>query len=52
MVQECADLLGDAITRHTEDWHMLQRIFVADLDDRDDRDDRRRPEPSTSAVTS
>jgi KDO2-lipid IV(A) lauroyltransferase len=49
MVQKCADLLGDAITRHTEDWHMLQRIFVADLAD---RDDGRRPEASTSAVTS
>jgi phosphatidylinositol dimannoside acyltransferase len=48
MVQACADLLGDAITRHTEDWHMLQRIFVADLEDRDDR----RREPTTSTVTS
>ncbi len=45
MVQACADLLGDAIVRHTEDWHMLQRIFVDDLDD------RTAPEPSTSAVT-
>ena len=45
MVQACADLLGDAITRHTEDWHMLQRIFVDDLDDRgpDDPPSRRRP---------
>ena len=42
----CADLLGEAIVRHTEDWHMLQRIFVDDLDD------RAAPEPSTSAVTS
>jgi phosphatidylinositol dimannoside acyltransferase len=48
MVQACADLLGDAITRHTEDWHMLQRIFVADLGDRDDH----RREPTRSAVTS
>jgi KDO2-lipid IV(A) lauroyltransferase len=46
MVQACADLLGEAIVRHTEDWHMLQRIFVDDLDD------RRAPEPSASAVTS
>jgi KDO2-lipid IV(A) lauroyltransferase len=46
MVQACADLLGEAIVRHTEDWHMLQRIFVDDLDD------RRTPEPSASAVTS
>ncbi len=46
MVQACADLLGEAILRHTEDWHMLQRIFVDDLDD------RRAPEPSASAVSS
>jgi KDO2-lipid IV(A) lauroyltransferase len=46
MVQACADLLGEAIVRHTEDWHMLQRIFVDDLDD------RHAPEPSASAVTS
>ena len=31
MVQSCADLLGDTITRRTEDWHMLQRVFVDDL---------------------
>ena len=30
-----------AIARHPEDWHMLQRIFVDDLDDRAGRDDRR-----------
>jgi KDO2-lipid IV(A) lauroyltransferase len=52
MVQVCADLLGDAITRHTEDWHMLQRIFVADLVDRAGPEDPRRPEASTSAVSS
>lgn len=33
MVQSCADIIGDGITRHTEDWHMLQRIFVEDLTD-------------------
>jgi KDO2-lipid IV(A) lauroyltransferase len=46
MVQGCADILGDAIVRHTEDWHMLQRIFVEDLEE------TRRPPASTSAVTS
>ena len=46
MVQACADILGEAIVRHTEDWHMLQRIFVDDLEDRG------APEPSTSAATS
>jgi lauroyl/myristoyl acyltransferase len=34
MVQACADHLGAAITAHTSDWHMLQRVFVDDLDDR------------------
>ncbi len=32
MVQACADHLGAAITAHTSDWHMLQRVFVDDLD--------------------
>ena len=34
MTQECARVLGEAITRHTQDWHMLQRVFVADLGER------------------
>ena len=49
MTQACATLLGDAITRHTEDWHMLQRVFVEDLDA---LDERRRSEPSGSAIGS
>ena len=32
MTQQCADVLGEAIQEHTADWHMLQRVFVADLD--------------------
>lgn len=31
MTQACADVLGAAVLEHTEDWHMLQRVFVADL---------------------
>jgi KDO2-lipid IV(A) lauroyltransferase len=31
MTQQCADALGGAIREHTEDWHMLQRVFVEDL---------------------
>jgi phosphatidylinositol dimannoside acyltransferase len=31
MTQACADVLGAAVREHTEDWHMLQRVFVADL---------------------
>jgi lauroyl/myristoyl acyltransferase len=34
MTQQCADALGSAIRTHTEDWHMLQRVFVDDLDGR------------------
>jgi len=31
MMQGCADALGAGIARHPEDWHMLQRVFEADL---------------------
>lgn len=32
VTQSCADALGAAITDHTQDWHMMQRVFVDDLD--------------------
>jgi KDO2-lipid IV(A) lauroyltransferase len=32
MTQECADVLGAAVREHTADWHMLQRVFLDDLD--------------------
>ena len=36
VTQSCADALGSAITAHTPDWHMMQRVFVEDLEaDRD-----------------
>jgi lauroyl/myristoyl acyltransferase len=31
MTQACADALADGIKAHPQDWHMLQRVFVADL---------------------
>lgn len=31
MTQACVDVLGQAILAHTQDWHMMQRVFV-DLD--------------------
>ena len=31
MTQACADALADGIRRYPQDWHMLQRVFVADL---------------------
>ena len=32
VTQACADAFGAAVTAHTEDWHMMQRVFVEDLD--------------------
>ncbi|MFQ6170702.1 phosphatidylinositol mannoside acyltransferase [Oryzobacter sp. R7] len=32
MTQQCADVLGAAVLEHPADWHMLQRVFLADLD--------------------
>ena len=31
MTQACADALAEGIREHPQDWHMLQRVFVADL---------------------
>lgn len=32
MMQQLADAFQEAISEHPQDWHMLQRVFVADLD--------------------
>jgi KDO2-lipid IV(A) lauroyltransferase len=32
MTQQLARVFQEAIARHPEDWHMLQKVFVADLD--------------------
>ena len=32
MTQRCADALGTTIREHTQDWHMLQRVFLEDLE--------------------
>ncbi len=32
MTQACAAAIGEAIRAHTHDWHMMQRVFVEDLD--------------------
>jgi phosphatidylinositol dimannoside acyltransferase len=32
MMQDVADLFTDAFRAHPADWHMMQRVFVADLD--------------------
>ena len=31
MTQACADALAAGDREHPQDWHMLQRVFVADL---------------------
>ncbi len=30
MTQQCADYLAAAVGAHTQDWHMMQRVFVVD----------------------
>ncbi|AKU16882.1 phosphatidylinositol mannoside acyltransferase [Luteipulveratus mongoliensis] len=32
MTQQCVDGLSTTIREHTEDWHMMQRVFTDDLD--------------------
>lgn len=32
MTQACAEVLGREIREHTQDWHMLQHVFVEDLE--------------------
>nr|WP_204030466.1 phosphatidylinositol mannoside acyltransferase [Sinosporangium siamense] len=34
MTQVMADVFAEAIAKHPEDWHMLQRLWLADLDPR------------------
>jgi phosphatidylinositol dimannoside acyltransferase len=34
LTQRCVDALSGAIREHPQDWHMLQRVFVADLEPR------------------
>jgi lauroyl/myristoyl acyltransferase len=31
MTQTCADVLTQAVREHTQDWHMMQRVFTRDL---------------------
>ena len=31
MTQACADVLTEGIRQHTQDWHMMQRVFTRDL---------------------
>jgi phosphatidylinositol dimannoside acyltransferase len=31
MTQACADLFAGGIAQHPQDWHMMQRLWVADV---------------------
>jgi KDO2-lipid IV(A) lauroyltransferase len=37
MTQEVADVFGDAIRAHPQDWHMLQPLWLGDLAPREPR---------------
>jgi KDO2-lipid IV(A) lauroyltransferase len=45
MSQQWVDAVAEAIGRHPQDWHMLQRVFVEDLDP------ARVPDPAAGART-
>ena len=32
MTQQVADFFEEQVRQHPDDWHMLQKVFVADLD--------------------
>ncbi|MFP1628248.1 phosphatidylinositol mannoside acyltransferase [Streptomyces sp. 5K101] len=37
MTQALADVFAEGIAQHPEDWHMLQRLWLSDLEPREDR---------------
>ncbi|WP_307717905.1 phosphatidylinositol mannoside acyltransferase [Streptomyces sp. V4I23] len=37
MTQALADVFAEGIAEHPEDWHMLQRLWLSDLEPREDR---------------
>nr|WP_246470388.1 phosphatidylinositol mannoside acyltransferase [Streptomyces olivoverticillatus] len=47
MTQEMADAFASGIAEHPQDWHMLQRLWLADLDPRPEPGSGARPEPPT-----
>ena len=46
MTQQLARVFEDGIARHPADWHMLQKVFVADLDTGRLRPAGRQPPPA------
>jgi KDO2-lipid IV(A) lauroyltransferase len=52
MTQQLASVFETAIAEHPQDWHMLQRVFVADLDpDRLARQDQKHQDPERAVVS-
>ncbi|MCX2182385.1 phosphatidylinositol mannoside acyltransferase [Streptomyces sp. SKN60] len=53
MTQALADVFAEGIAEHPEDWHMLQRLWLADLERRpegqDGRPEEQRPEGERTA---
>ena len=45
MTQACADVLTGAIREHTQDWHMMQRVFTRDLVEQHGPEPRSVPDP-------
>jgi len=46
MTQQLARVLEEGIARHPQDWHMLQKVFVADLGTGGPRPAGRQPPPA------
>ena len=41
MTQALADAFAAGIAQHPEDWHMLQRLWLADLEPAEEEEDAR-----------
>jgi KDO2-lipid IV(A) lauroyltransferase len=47
MTQALADVFAAGIAEHPEDWHMLQRLWLSDLEPRESAEPREPSEPRT-----
>ena len=50
MSQQLANVFSEAIAEHPQDWHMLQRVFLADLDPARLRKNHNHPERSVAGA--
>lgn len=51
MTQAMADAFATGIADHPEDWHMLQRLWLKDLDPGKDPDKNRKDPENTGKVS-